>query len=231
MALSYDKNDNIEVVVIKDVPEFHYELTINNDKEKTKVVKEIERIVRSSMEYGDYIMFLRQNVGMDACAFFNNVSKQTNKRVKIEIHHTPLTLYDISKVVLDKHLKSGEPLNTLDIAEEVMRIHYNNQVGLIPLSKTLHEVVHGPGADKVVIPIYMIFGDYMAFLEEYKDAWEDNPVIEMKIKELIEKTKELKADSYDALETKFTYLKIDGFEIPARIEDSENALEELQKAS
>lgn len=229
MAVSYQKNDNIEVVVMKDVPEMEYTVSVNTDNEKHRLITRIERIVRSSGEYRDYIAFLRQNIGMDACAFFNNVSKQTNRKIKIEVHHTPLTLYDIVKIVLEKYIQTGEVLDDLMIAEEVVKIHYNNQVGLIPLSKTLHEVVHN--SEKLTLPMYMIFGNYTKFLREYEEYWENDKAIRTKIELMVKRTKELNSGSFDVLKERFTYIKVDGFELPVKIEDENEVQEEVKKSA
>lgn len=227
MGLSYSKNDKIEVVVVKDVPEMVYKESIATDVEKDRLIKRIERVIRSSGEYRDYIAFLRQNIGMDACAFFNNISKAGNRKIKIEVHHTPLTLYDIVKIVLEKAIQTGEEIDDLLIAEEVVRIHYNNQVGLIPLSKTLHEVVHN--STKLTIPIYMIFGNYLKFLREYEEYWQDDKVIAKKIELAVERTKELTKSSFDVLKERFTYIKVDGFELPVKLEDEKEVTTEVQK--
>lgn len=228
MPVSYDKASNIEVVVMKDVPEMEYHTSVATDAEKDRLVKRIERIVRSSGEYRDYIAFLRQNIGMDACAFFNNVSRKTNRKVRIEVHHTPLTLYDITKIVLEKYIQTGEEIDDLLIAEEVTKIHYNNRVGLIPLSKTLHEVVHN--SDKLTIPMYMIFGNYTKFLREYEEYWKDDKSIITKLELLKKRTKELNDSSFDVLKEKFTYIKVDGFELPVKIEDETEVQNEVKKS-
>lgn len=222
------KKDLIDVVVIDKFEPMDYSLTIGNEREKTKIIKRIERHIRSSLEYRDYIAFLRENVGMDACAFFNNINKDTSRSLRIEIHHTPFTLYDYVKIVVQKYMAEGIPLNDLYIAEEVMNLHYKNQVGLIPLSKTLHLIVHGDNADKLVIPAYMIFGDYKQFIEEYQDYMDDYDFT--KVEEMIKKTKELKEDSYEILEKKYDYLKVDGFEIPQKIEKEGEVKKEEQVA-
>ena len=228
MALSYEKSDDIEVVVLTD-EKFEYKWSYNTPNEKRRLVNRIKGEVRTSLEYEDYIMFLRQNVGMDACAFFNSISKKTNKRVRIEVHHTPLTIDDIVKLVLDKRILCGEEINDLMIAREVAKIHYNNQVGLIPLSKSLHEVVHSNN-EKLVIPMHMIFGDYVKFLAEYEDALnlDENKNIKKKIELMIERTKDLNAESFDCLKTKFTYIKVDGYELPVKIEDEEEIKKQLK---
>ena len=220
------KKDLIDVLVIDKPQDMEYQLTISNEREKTKLVKRMERIIRGSIEYKDYIAFLRENVGMDACAFFNNINKDTSKSLRIEIHHVPFTLFDITKIIVNKYMEEGLPLNELLMAEEVMKVHYSNMVGLIPLSKTLHLMVHGENAEKVVIPAYMIFGNYKKFIEEYGDYMNDEDF--KKIERLIQRTKEIKESDYKFLEQHYDYIEVDGFKIPERIEsDAEKAVHEV----
>lgn len=227
--VSYDKKENIEVDVIEAVEDFEYKETYSTDTEKGALVKRTEALIRASMEYSDYISFLRENVGMDACAFFNNVSKANGKKIRIEIHHAPLTLFDITKLVVDRMIDTGEEINALLIAERVMEIHYRNKVGLIPLSKTIHEVVHN--SEKIKIPLYMIYGNLREFIKEYADQLEkdENKAIRMKLHNAIELTKNIKADSFDTLKTKFTYLKVDGFELPVKIDDVKDVKKEVEE--
>lgn len=213
------KKSLIEVVVKDNIEEMQYELKIENDRAKTKLIKRIERYIRGSMEYRDYIAFLRENVGMDACAFFNNINKETSKSLRIEVHHTPYTLFDYVKVVLQKYIQEGLPINDMMISEEVMQLHYNNMVGLIPLSKTLHLIVHGNNSEKLVIPAYMVFGDYKKFINDYVEYMDDYDI--EKVEEMIKRTKELNEDSFKVLDKKYEYLKMDGFEIPQKIETVE----------
>ena len=120
---------------------------------------------------------------------------------------------------MNKYVQEGMPINELFIAEDVMKYHYNNMVGLIPLSKTLHLIIHGENAEKLTIPAYMIFGNYRDFIEEYSDYMDEQDFA--KVEQMIKKTKELKEDSYSILEKKYEYLNVDGFELPSRIESEE----------
>ena len=190
--------------------DMEYSPIINTEKDRVKYIKRCEKIIRSSMEYRDYIAFLKEHVDMSRCAFFQNVSSEDSKRVKIEIHHEPFTLYDYVSVVVDKFLTEGLPLNDLMISDEVMELHYNNQVGLIPLSKTIHEVIHN--SSKIVIPLNMVYGDYASFLSssEYESYVED---LYDKLESKINASKNLTKESFDALSKQFTYIEMD--EVPA----------------
>lgn len=195
--------NRIKTVIPEDM---EYSPIINNEKDKVKFIKRTEKIIRSSQEYRDYILFLKEHVNMDRCAFFQNVSSEDAKRVKIEIHHEPFTLYDYVAVVVDKYQAEGLPLNDLSIADEVMELHYNNKVGLIPLSKTIHEVIHN--SNKIVIPLNMVYGDYASFLSspEYESYVED---LYDKLETKLEATKNLTKESFDALTRQFTYIEME----------------------
>lgn len=224
-----DENEKIEYRVITEVPEEVYKESIGTDVEKIKLIKRVERMVRSSGEYRDYTFFLRNNMNMNACAFFNNISKTTSSRIKVEIHHAPLTLFDICMIILERAIAEGDEINDCLLAEEAARAHYNNCVGLIPLSKTLHELAHPKGdSEPLVIPLYMVYGNYLEFLKEYKPYWENNEVIKAKLDNFIEHTKNVSSETYAMLNEKYLYLKVDGFEVPVKIDDmNENVVNDL----
>ena len=196
-----------------DTPEYGTYLT--NDKEKVKYIKRIEIIIRSSNEYRDYIAFLKEYVDMTKCAFFNNVSNEQSRKIRIEIHHEPFTLFDIVQIVLSKWQAECIPLNDLLIADEVMSLHFRNCVGLIPLSKTVHETVHSNS--NVVIPLYLIYGKYKEFLKEYEPYLEESMIDKLERK--IALTKNIKENSFDIFNKEFEYLEIDGVTLPQRIKN------------
>ena len=77
----------------------------------------------------------------------------------------------------------------------------------------------------------MIFGNFTKFLREYEEYWKDDKSISTKIELMIKRTKEIKEDSFDVLKEKFTYIKVDGFELPVKIEDEEEVKTELKKSA
>lgn len=196
-----------------------YTIQLNSIKDKDKFIKRIERIIRSSMEYRDYINYLKEYVNMAQCAFFNNVENGQGNRVRIEIHHEPLTLYDIVKVVVNKYIQEAIPLNDLYIADEVMNIHYSNQVGLIPLSKSVHQIIHN--SDDIIIPLHMVYGDYRHFLEEYNDYLsidETDTLILDKIESKINDSRAFNNEMVNKLTPKYVYVKVDGYSLPKKVQ-------------
>ena len=190
-----------------------YTVVLNTDKDHVKYIKRMEQIIRSSMEYRDYIAYLKEYVNMNHCAFFNNVENAQGSRVRIEIHHEPLTLFDIVKTVLNKHIEESIPLNDLYIADEVMELHYTNKVGLIPLSKSMHQIVHN--SNEVFIPLNLIYGDYKAFIEEYNDYLDEDLVD--KIERKINDTRSFSKEMADKLSPSYVYIDVDGYSLPKKV--------------
>ena len=188
-----------------------YYVNLSKDKDRHKFIKRIERIVRSSMEYRDYLNFLKEDIGLDSCVFFQKVSNSSQnkrKRISIEIHHEPFTLYDIVDVVLRKYQEEGLKINDLDIADEVMNLHYENKVGLVPLSKTAHEMIHN--STKLIVPLNMCYGAYSEFLEEYEPYIDDS--LYEKLERKLNMTSNLTQESFEAMLKEFTYLEVEGVE-------------------
>ena len=139
-----------------------YDLT--DDRDFSKYIKDIERVCRNSFEYKWLIHNLKTMNGMDQCAVLEGVSSRNDSKVKIELHHHPLTLYDIVMAVVRKRIKNNESIDIFAVANEVMYNHYLKHVGLIPLSQTVHEMVHN---QFYFIPTDRQFGNYRPFVESY----------------------------------------------------------------
>ena len=158
-----------------------YEARYETDKDKRKFIERTKRIVRSSKEYKDYIRYLKENMDMDRCVFFKKVKHTSDNAIKIEVHHEPFTLDDIVRTVINKQLAEGRKLNDLDVANEVMELHYNDMVGLVPLSETIHELVHSD-TNKVFVPLNMVYGNFNKFFELYQDYMEDDILTRLEFK-------------------------------------------------
>jgi hypothetical protein len=153
------------VVDIKSMPYFDMDpYDIFDEKDFNKFISDLERTIRVSFEYRQLMSYLKNSEGMDECAFLENVSSRDNAKVKIEIHHSPLTLYDICMAVFKKRQANKEALDINSIAEEVMWLHYAGWVGLIPLSATVHEMVHN---SYLAVPVDKVRGHYRLFINSY----------------------------------------------------------------
>jgi hypothetical protein len=209
------KNDQlIERRVIHEIPTVERHFMIMTDRDKIKLIKTVERIVRNSPEYKQYIGYLRKEIDMTMCSYFTNISKKDGAKVSIEVHHEPFTLFDITQIVVEKWVQEESKINPIMIAEEVMKLHYQGKVGLIPLSITVHELVHN---GKLFIPLQNVYGDFIGFLEEYEPyiSADLNEILEIKLK----MSKDVDAQDQSILEKKFIYLEVDGMSFPQPISD------------
>jgi hypothetical protein len=217
----YDKNITKEIVEINDLtfePKFY---DLGKDKDKFKFITTVEKLCRTSMEYYDLINFLRINMGMDFCSFFHKVSKNAygKTRIKVEIHHEPFTLYDIVAIILNNRLDNNESVDMFDIANEVMECHYEGIVGLLPLSVTVHELVH---SGKLFIPLQFIDEGFNIFLNRYYGTIKNmdglTDMLEAKIR-LSKKYAENPDEFIGILKKKYIYVVNDGYDsCPKKLE-------------
>lgn len=213
-------NKYIQKMKIETPRTFEYHPSINNPKEKEKFIKRVEKSIRTSIEYRDYMNFLKDHVDMDKCVFFSKISNKDNKKFKIEIHHEPFTLYDYVSIVLEKTISEGEEINELLIADEVLELHYLNMVGLVPLSKTMHKLVHN--STKVFVPLNACYGQYSQFLEKYEQYIPEE--IYDKLEQKINLSKNLTKESFEDILREFTYIEVNGFDEPEKINISKEEL-------
>lgn len=195
------------LIKIEDPPEYDYEdWDLNDPKDLKKYIFTVEKTVRQSIEYSNMIAYLRENLNMNQCSFFANVTNAESRKVRIEIHHEPLSLYDIAEIVTRKRLAYNENMDEELTAKEILIEHYRLHIGLIPLSETAHELAHNR---YLFIPTTKLFGNYKKFLELY------NPYIMPEQKEYIdnieEATRYYSDKNYkDLLEQKYVYIDFSG---------------------
>ena len=159
--------NDIEKIQIENLPPFDIgDYDLNDEKEMRKYLFDIERTCRNSYAYKKFIGFLREHVDMNKCSFYENVNNIESYSIKIHIHHTPLTLFDIVEIVVRKRTAMKESLNVNLVAKEIMLLHYLMLVGLIPLSETVHELIHN---GYLFIPTDHVFGRYREFIDRYKE--------------------------------------------------------------
>lgn len=144
----------------------YYKDAIYDEKDFVKMVKNIEKLVRRSDEYSNFIGVLKNEHGLTRCAVLNNISCDDESNVEIEFHHYPFTLYDICSSVLENMLKNKEKVSTFLVAKKVIELHQDNKIGVVPLCKTVHDLVH---AGEIFINLKQVFGYYYDFAEMYKE--------------------------------------------------------------
>ena len=201
-------NDIIRKVTFSAPEPADYIVSLETDKQRVRFIDRCEKIIRSSLEYRDYINFLKEHMDLNRCAFYQKVchNKTDNRRrISIELHHEPFTLFDYVATVLDKFIDQGREIDDLLIADEVLALHYENKVGLIPLSKTIHQVYHN--SSKLKIPLNMVYGNYSAFLAEY-EQYDYADILYDKLEMKIRDTKTITEKDFDAFRVDYTYIDV-----------------------
>lgn len=163
----YEYSDEApEVIKITDLPEFDIpDYDLNDEKEFKKYLYDIERTVRNSFEYKRWLKYLREYVDMNKCSFYENVTNVDTTKIRIEVHHEPLSLFDIVLTVYNKRVAYRESLEVEMVAKEVMYHHFAMNIGVIPLAETPHELVHN---QYLFVPSTRVFGNYKKFVQEYR---------------------------------------------------------------
>lgn len=212
---------------IKSLPVYDIEdYDLYDEKDLEKYYKDIEKICRNSYEYKEFIKFLKNNLDMGKCAIYENVRNDIQdlgkfNKIAIHVHHEPLTLYDIVKIVVNKRKTLHEIMDEQMVCKEVMLLHYNLLVGLIPLAETVHELVHN---QYLFIPTSKVFGFYRDFLDMYDDY------IDNELKDKIDRI-ETATTMYDGsdtfiLETHLLYTDVTGQRSLPKYEDVQQFLSE-----
>lgn len=133
-----------------------------------KTVTYIEREIRNSYEYRSYINYLKNELDLTRCSLLPNLDINSEK-FSLEFHHYPMNLFEIAQVVgtqMITNCNEGDKISCFDIAQKVVEEHYRNNIGLVPLTKTLHDMAHNRA---IIIPISKVHGNYKKFVEKYHD--------------------------------------------------------------
>ena len=184
-----NKLPSTRVIKVLDIPEVQLDGKYKIIDEK--VVKYIEKRVRNSYEYREFVKYLKYTLDIDSCIFYKGFKIQNG--FSVEIHHSPFTLFEYVHTVCNKHLELNRGyFYDLEVAEEVTKLHYEFLVGLVPLNPTAHELVH---SGQLEIHPDLIIGSYKQFIYEYQEWLPDE------IKNKLDDIEELKKTPSDKIPT------------------------------
>jgi hypothetical protein len=154
------------------------------EKEKDMFIKNCVRLARQTPEYKDWVRYVKDMLGYKTCL----ITGETSDEVTVEIHHHPLTIFDITNIIVSTYIKNNMKFTSMNVVNDVMTLHYNNKIGFIPLCTTWHEKYHNGFA---VIPPKFITGEWNYLLT--------TPGYEV-IPELVDKCSELMDDKNNAFD-------------------------------
>ena len=114
---------------------------------------------RKSRTYKSYLM----SMGLDRCQVIGNIQ---DGMANIEMHHNFLTIYDITILISQHILNTVGRCTTFDIVALLMQEHRNNNIPIVMLSETVHQLYHDN--PDFYIPISMTFGKWWDLLIKYR---------------------------------------------------------------
>ena len=117
---------------------------------------------RKSRTYKSYKSYL-MSMGLDRCQVIGNIQ---DGMANIEMHHNFLTIYDITILISQHILNTVGRCTTFDIVELLMQEHRNNNIPIVMLSETVHQLYHDN--PDFYIPISMTFGKWWDLLIKYR---------------------------------------------------------------
>lgn len=159
---------NLEILQIGSVPEYDtIEYDLDDEKDLKNYLKCVESTIRHSFEYIEYIKYLREYMDMNKCSYFESINNIESTKIKIHIHHSPITLYEIVVTILEKRKFYNESLDVEMVAREAMYTHYCLLIGLIPVCETIHTLIHN---EYLFVPNNKVMGKYYNFIQMY-DPW------------------------------------------------------------
>lgn len=120
------------------------------------------RRFRKSRFYKGYKSYL-MCMGMDRCQILGNIQ---DHMADIEMHHNFLTIYDISILITTHMINTIGKITSFDLVSLLMQEHRENNIPIVMLSKTVHQVYHDN--PEFYIPLSMTFGKWWDLLIKYR---------------------------------------------------------------
>lgn len=118
---------------------------------------------RHSKTYTHYKHYLYE-IGLDKCQLLGNI---TNEMATIEMHHNFLNIFDITLLITENYLNTIGYVCTFDVVQSLKEEHRNNNIPIVMLSKTAHQLFHNSDGN-IVLPARMCFGYWLNLLNKYK---------------------------------------------------------------
>ena len=128
-------------------------------------LKNCEARFRHSVTYNNYKAHLI-DIGLNRCQVHGYITSDM-EGVSLEMHHAILTLFDICLLISEHKLNTIGYITTFDIVEALKEEHKENNIALVMLSKTPHQIYHSDPSNFYIHP-KMCFGNWPRLIEKYK---------------------------------------------------------------
>ena len=138
-----------------------------NETEFIKFAKNCEKLLRGSLEYKLWRSYILDVLQVNTCA----ISGERMDELSVEIHHHIPDLFTLTKALINKKIEEEAAFSTFDIAQEAIKIHFDNKIGFIVLISSLHEKLHNGYLN---VPVRLIRGDFNFFIANYAKYLEES---------------------------------------------------------
>lgn len=125
-------------------------------------LKNIESKFRKSATYTGYKAHL-MNLGFNHCQVHGNINSEM---AELEMHHAILTLFDIALMISEHFINTIGYVTTFDVVQALKEEHRHNNIALVMLSKTPHQLYHNDSS--FFIHPSMCMGNWPLLIEKYK---------------------------------------------------------------
>lgn len=154
----------------------------NNPHDLIKFIQDVEKCIRTSKEYTNYIRYLKNIVGLRNCSLFRDID---DTKAPIEMHHGPIfTLYDIVEIQIAYLYKYNLAINSYRLTHNILKDHWNNIIQVVMLCKTAHNAVHNLNGlkdkKKYFLSADAAWGNIDAFITKYYEAFSLNHYYKLK---------------------------------------------------
>lgn len=126
-----------------------------------KFIKNCMSRFRRSKTYNNYKHYI-YDIGLGRCQLLGKIDSEM---ATIEMHHNFLNLFDITLLITEHLVNTNGSVTTFDVVQELKEVHKANEVPIVMLSKTAHQLYHN--GDGVVLPARMCFGYWINLLKNY----------------------------------------------------------------
>ena len=92
----------------------------------------------------------------------------TSEMADLEMHHEFISLEFMAIMLTEHTLNAKGCINTMELISMLENVHRNNEIAVIMLDKTEHQVHHSDPTD--FISISQCYGNPFAFLDKYIDG-------------------------------------------------------------
>lgn len=117
---------------------------------------------RRSKYYKQYKSYLI-NLGLDHSQILGNID---DTMTSIEMHHAILTIFDITLMITEHLLNTVGRATTFDVIQLVIEEHHQNNIPIVMLDKTSHEMLHSDIDN--FLPPNQVYGKWWILLYKYR---------------------------------------------------------------